>query len=71
MTISHSESLINTERMTREVTCPNIDHETLTFITNEIRPKCPICEGEMVRVVKSVLTGVAHNTPRGKHELVR
>jgi hypothetical protein len=57
-------TLINFERMNREVVCLNPTHPTITLNTTETQPKCPICDNVMVTVIKSALTGEIVNTPR-------
>lgn len=57
-------SLINLDRMKRTVVCINPTHNTVTFDTMSIEPRCPICENLMVTVVKSALSGEIIDTPR-------
>ncbi len=64
MTFPSDNSLINYDRMTREVICLNPTHSTVTMRSNETQPKCPICENVMITVVKSVLTQEIVTKPR-------
>lgn len=49
------KSLINPERIKREVICLNPNHEILKVFTWLVRPSCPICGFEMINIVKSVV----------------
>lgn len=60
------KSLINYEKMEREVICLNPAHETVIINSLETQPKCPLCESIMVVVVKSVLDGQPFNPLLGK-----
>lgn len=64
--ISPFDSLINFERMDRQVICLNPTHDTITMHSIETQPKCPICDNVMVRVIKSALTNEIIDTPREK-----
>lgn len=57
-------SLINIERMNRQVICINPTHDTVTLNTTETQPKCPICDNVMVTVVKSMLADVPLDTDK-------
>lgn len=61
-----SKSLINYEKLSREVICISPEHGTTIMLTRETKPLCPICNTLMVNFVKSALTGEIITTPREK-----
>lgn len=66
MTFPSDKTLINYERMSRQVICLNPTHSPITIYTNETQPQCPICTNVMVSIIKSALTGEVIDTPREK-----
>ena len=63
---SDKPSLINLDRMFRNLICENPTHPLVKWNTNELQPKCPICNNIMVAEIKSALTGETVVTPREK-----